>query len=92
MQIIKREFTDSNLYNESAIGWHLEYSMLGQQHFKIVLNMFVDDDFSLARATLDGKLVHYGYSPIYSVLRRCLSILWYFKKKLVFFLLRFRYI
>jgi len=64
MKIIKAEFTDFDVYNDTIEGWNLEYNVLSKRDFKATLNMFFDDTFSLSRITLHGKLVHSGHSPI----------------------------
>jgi len=64
MQILKRSFTDFNIYNEALLDWHLEYNILSKQDFFVKVNMFSDDVFALTRITLKGKLMHSGSAPI----------------------------
>jgi len=64
MQILKRSFTDFNIYNETLLDWHLEYNILSKQDFFAKVNMFADDLFALTRVTLKGKLMHSGLAPI----------------------------
>jgi len=64
MQIIKKTFTDFDIYNATVDNWQLEYNILSHKDFNAKLNMFTDDLFAISRITLQGKLVHRGIAPI----------------------------
>jgi len=60
MQTIKGHFTDIDIYNETIKNWDLSFKLLSKNDFSADLHMIYDDNFSVVRETLTGKIDQKG--------------------------------
>ncbi len=60
MQRIKGRFTDIDLYNETVKNWNLNFKLLSKGDFNANLHMIYDENISVAREKLSGKIEQKG--------------------------------
>ena len=60
MQVIKERFTSINRYNKTIKNWDLNYKLLSKNDFSAELHMIFNDNFSLAKEKLSGKIEQKG--------------------------------
>lgn len=64
MPIFKANFSDFDLYHESAVNWDLDFRLLSKNDFSAYLNMYMSNSVQLTRTKMNGKVEQYGLTPI----------------------------
>ena len=84
MDILKEYFTDIDEYNETVKNWDLNFKLLSESDFSADLHMIYDDNFSVVRERLTGKIVQKGNTQngliVFGIPVNNTSFYWFDKK------------
>lgn len=64
MPIFKANFSDFDLYHESAVNWNLDFRLLSKNDFHAYLSMYLSDTVQITRTKMNGKVEQYGLTPV----------------------------
>ena len=84
METLKGYFTDIDRYNEAVKNWDLNFKLLSKSDFSAELHMIFDDNFSLVKEKLTGKIEQKGKTQtgfiVFGIPIKNTSFYWFGKK------------
>jgi len=60
MKVTEGLFLDFDVYNEALSDWDIKFKLLSKNNFSAEMTMISNDDFSISREKLNGKLIQQG--------------------------------
>jgi len=86
MEKFKTQFSDFDEYNEAIKDWYLDIKLLSKKDFNVSIDYFSNENFSLCREALYGKIEYKGIgtkgSRIIAIPRNYNSTIFWFDKKI----------